>query len=115
MHFDHVGNIGLFPNATLSMARAELDFWTGRYSDRPCIRWAVASSEVRAVADLARRGRLYLVDQPSEELFPGIRLTRLVGRACEAAIQHRGPGADNPATWEPDCSARSCRVTHSAS
>jgi glyoxylase-like metal-dependent hydrolase (beta-lactamase superfamily II) len=76
MHFDHVGNVGLFPNATFSMARAELDFWTGRYSDRPCIRWAVASAEVEAVSDLARQGRLYLVDQPSEELFPGIRLTR---------------------------------------
>lgn len=79
MHFDHVGNVGLFPNATFSMARPEFEFWTGPYSDRPCIAWAVQPDEVRAVDELRREGRLYLMDQPTEELFPGIRLTTLPG------------------------------------
>jgi glyoxylase-like metal-dependent hydrolase (beta-lactamase superfamily II) len=79
MHSDHVGNAGLFPNATFSMARAELDYWTGPYSDRPCVSWLVAASEVQAILELHRQGRLCLVDEPSEELFAGVRLIRLPG------------------------------------
>ena len=29
MHFDHVGNLTLFPSATFSIAREEYEFWTG--------------------------------------------------------------------------------------
>jgi len=35
MHFDHVGNLGLFPDATLVMARAEYDCWTGPPGHQP--------------------------------------------------------------------------------
>jgi hypothetical protein len=50
----------MFPNATFSLARAELEYWTGPYSDRPAISWASAADEVRAVADLQREGRIVL-------------------------------------------------------
>jgi glyoxylase-like metal-dependent hydrolase (beta-lactamase superfamily II) len=35
MHLDHIGNLDLFPNATFSVARAELECWTGPYGERP--------------------------------------------------------------------------------
>lgn len=78
MHYDHIGNIALFPNATFSIARAELEYWTGPYADRPTIAWPVESEEIRLVQQLANDGRLQLVED-SHELFPGLRLTRLPG------------------------------------
>jgi glyoxylase-like metal-dependent hydrolase (beta-lactamase superfamily II) len=93
MHFDHIGNVGLFPNAAFSMARAEFDFWTGRYSDRPCIAWAVEGSEVRAIDELGRQGRLYLTDEPSEEIFPGVRLTKLPGHTPGQLVTEVTTGA----------------------
>ncbi|MGX7729346.1 N-acyl homoserine lactonase family protein [Rhodococcus sp. 2H158] len=78
MHYDHIGNIDLFPNATFSIARAELEYWTGPYSDRPTIAWPVESEEVRMVQQLAGEERLELVEN-SHELFPGLVLTKVPG------------------------------------
>jgi glyoxylase-like metal-dependent hydrolase (beta-lactamase superfamily II) len=78
LHFDHVGNLGLFPNATFSIARAELDFWTGPHGSQPAVAAPVEREEVQAVLDLKRQGRLNLVDG-SEHLFQGIRVTRVGG------------------------------------
>lgn len=88
MHFDHIGNIGLFPNATFSIARAELEFWTGPYSDRGCIEWQVRSEEVQAVVALQDAGRLQLVEATPTELFPGITLTVLPGHTPGQLVAH---------------------------
>jgi len=34
MHYDHVGNVSLFPNATFGIARDEYEFWSGPYGSR---------------------------------------------------------------------------------
>jgi glyoxylase-like metal-dependent hydrolase (beta-lactamase superfamily II) len=78
MHYDHVGNVQLFPKATFSMAREEYDFCTGPYSNRELMRALVDPEEVRIVQDLARQERLRLIDD-SEQLFPGVVVTRLGG------------------------------------
>jgi len=78
MHYDHIGNIDLFPNATFSIARAELEYWTGPYSDRRAIAWPVESEEIRMVQQLARDERLELVEN-SHEPFPGLVLTEVPG------------------------------------
>jgi glyoxylase-like metal-dependent hydrolase (beta-lactamase superfamily II) len=88
MHFDHIGNIGLFPNATFSMARAELEFWTGPYGDRTCIEWQVQPDEVRAVVELEKAGRLHLVESTPTELFPGITLNVLPGHTPGQIVTH---------------------------
>lgn len=88
MHFDHIGNVGLFPNATFSMARAELEFWTGPYSDRTCIEWQVRSEEVQAVVALHKAGRLQLVESSPTELFPGITLNVLPGHTPGQLVTH---------------------------
>lgn len=79
MHFDHVGNVGLFPNATFSVARAELDFWAGPYGSRPTLGWAIEPTELEEIQQLGNEGRLRLTDGRSDELFPGIRLSVLPG------------------------------------
>lgn len=78
MHFDHVGNTGLFPRATFHMARAEYDYWAGRFRDRPAFSWPVEPPDLDAVQALHTSGRLLLLDD-EEQLTPEIQLTRLPG------------------------------------
>ncbi|MER5437697.1 N-acyl homoserine lactonase family protein [Streptomyces sp. NPDC002790] len=78
MHFDHVGNTGLFPRATFHMARAEYDYWTGQYRDRPAFSWPVEPPDLDAVQALHASGRLWLLDD-EQQLTPEVLLTRLPG------------------------------------
>jgi len=78
MHYDHVGNVQLFPKATFSMAREEYDFCSGPYGNRELMRALVDPEEVRIVQDLARQERVHLIDD-SEQVFPGVVVTRLGG------------------------------------
>ena len=78
MHFDHVGNLDLFPKATLSVARAELECWTGRYGDRLAVTHATAPEDVRVIADRERAGGVHLVDE-AEEIVPGVVVSPVGG------------------------------------
>jgi len=78
MHFDHVGNLDLFPNARLSIARAEFDCWTGPYGDRLAIAHSTAPEDVRVIQDCERAGRVHLVDE-TEEVLPGVTVTPVGG------------------------------------
>jgi len=71
MHFDHVGNLDLFPDATVVMGRAEYNCWTGPRVNQPVPEHPVMSRDVRAIEDHRRRGRLQLVEG-SEEVVPGV-------------------------------------------
>ncbi|MYW96226.1 N-acyl homoserine lactonase family protein [Amycolatopsis rubida] len=74
MHWDHIGNVGLFPNATFSIARREFEFWRGPFAHRPCLGLALGDEELTAVENLEREGRLFQVEDDHHELYPGIRL-----------------------------------------
>jgi glyoxylase-like metal-dependent hydrolase (beta-lactamase superfamily II) len=78
LHFDHTGNIGMFPNATFSVSRAELDFWTGPFGRQPALAAPVEDSELAQVVDLLRDERLVLIDDELE-ILPGIRTRRVGG------------------------------------
>jgi glyoxylase-like metal-dependent hydrolase (beta-lactamase superfamily II) len=71
MHFDHVGNLDLFPDADLMIARSEYECWTGPYGEHPTLAHAVRRGEVRTVQGYASSGRLRLVDG-IEEVLPGV-------------------------------------------
>jgi glyoxylase-like metal-dependent hydrolase (beta-lactamase superfamily II) len=79
MHWDHVGNVGLFPNATFSIARAEYEFWRGPFGSRPCIGLALGQEELAAIEQLEREGRLFLVDDAHQRLYPGIDVVTMPG------------------------------------
>ena len=85
MHFDHVGNLSLFPHATFSITREEYEFWTGPYGGRELMRSIVDPLDVEAVQDLERQGRLHLVSE-AEEIFPGVVVTPVGGHAPGLAI-----------------------------
>lgn len=74
MHWDHIGNVGLFPNATFSIARREFEFWRGPFGHRPCIGLALGDPELAAVQRLEKEGRLFQVEDDHHRLFPGIDL-----------------------------------------
>jgi glyoxylase-like metal-dependent hydrolase (beta-lactamase superfamily II) len=78
MHFDHVGNTHLFPNATFTMARSEFEFWTGPYADRTAFSFTIQGQDIRSIKGIADEGRLRLVED-SGLLFPGISVTRFPG------------------------------------
>jgi len=78
MHFDHIGNLCLFPNATFSVGRSEFDFWTGAFADRDFLGHSGEREETKTVVELAKDGRVRLVDDTAE-LFPGISVTPVRG------------------------------------
>jgi glyoxylase-like metal-dependent hydrolase (beta-lactamase superfamily II) len=85
MHFDHIGNVGLFPNATFSISGAEYDFWTGPFADRDHLRIATEPDEVASVAALHEAGRLTFVPDRLE-LFPGLVATTVRGHTAGQMI-----------------------------
>jgi glyoxylase-like metal-dependent hydrolase (beta-lactamase superfamily II) len=74
MHWDHIGNVDLFPNATFSIARREFEFWRGPYGHRPCLALALGDEELAAVEGLETAGRLFQLEDDTREIYPGIRL-----------------------------------------
>jgi glyoxylase-like metal-dependent hydrolase (beta-lactamase superfamily II) len=71
MHFDHVGNLDLFPHATVVMGRAEYDCWTGPRANQPVPAHPVMPSDLQMIEDHRRGGRLHLVEG-IEEVVPGV-------------------------------------------
>ncbi len=52
LHYDHAGNLDLFPNATLHLQDREMNYTTGRYMCHDCFRGAY---EVEDVVSMVRR------------------------------------------------------------
>jgi glyoxylase-like metal-dependent hydrolase (beta-lactamase superfamily II) len=71
LHWDHTGNLDLFPNARLVVPQRELDFWTGPFASRHHLAELVVPDELAHVAHAAGEGRVTLVTG-EEELAPGV-------------------------------------------
>ena len=80
LHYDHIGNLGLFPNAQFTVAERELDFWSGPEAER--FQFA-EHSDPRGTEFLLRAkaaGRLRIVDR-SLEVVPGVNVERVGGHS----------------------------------
>ncbi len=76
-HFDHVGNIGRFPNATVYIQRRELDKWAWALSlptEMDWLKQGVSVEDLATLLRLTREGRLRLVEGTVEDVLPGITL-----------------------------------------
>ena len=71
LHYDHIGNLALFPQAQLVVPRKELEFWTGPYADRHQFAAHVESKEIELLDAAYRSGRVRLVDG-TEQIQDGI-------------------------------------------
>jgi glyoxylase-like metal-dependent hydrolase (beta-lactamase superfamily II) len=93
MHYDHVGNLDLFPNATFHIQDREMHFCTGRCM---CHHTMNASFEVDDVVGMVRRvfsGRVSFHDGDAE-IAPGISLHHIgghtMGLQCVRVMTRRG-------------------------
>ena len=77
-HYDHIGNLGLFPDSPLHIAAAEYDFWTGPYATRTLVHHSVEDDEIDHLRRASREGRLRTFEN-AVELAPGIRVLRIGG------------------------------------
>jgi glyoxylase-like metal-dependent hydrolase (beta-lactamase superfamily II) len=80
-HYDHIGNLGLFPASPIVVARAEVDFWTGPYATRTLVHHSVEDDEIARL----RAARLRTFDDETE-VAPGIHAIRVGGHTPGQSI-----------------------------
>ena len=88
-HFDHMGNIEDFPNATFYIQERELSKWVWAMSLERRFRWlmlGIDPGDILRAVDLARQGRLVCVNGDRENVLPGIDL--------HAGLRHAHLGID---------------------
>jgi len=78
MHYDHVGNHTLFPNARYHLQDREIAYCTGRYMCHPTMRYPYESEDVAAVVRRLFEGRVQFHDG-EDELAPGLTLHHVGG------------------------------------
>jgi glyoxylase-like metal-dependent hydrolase (beta-lactamase superfamily II) len=100
-HFDHMGNLAAFPNATFYIQERELSKWVWSMSLERRFRWlmlGVDTADIMRVVDLARQGRLVAVDGDRENVVPGLDLhaafdTHTLGSMYVALRNDLAPGS----------------------
>jgi len=77
-HYDHIGNLGIFPRSKVVIAQREYDFWTGPLGRRKQFHYSVEDDEIAALVSADRDGRMQTFDG-TLDLAPGITLVELGG------------------------------------
>jgi glyoxylase-like metal-dependent hydrolase (beta-lactamase superfamily II) len=85
MHYDHVGNYDLFPNATFYLQDSEMAFYTGRHASLGAFRHSVEVDDVCALVRLNYERRLSFVDG-SREIVPGVAVHHVGGHTAGMQI-----------------------------
>jgi glyoxylase-like metal-dependent hydrolase (beta-lactamase superfamily II) len=78
LHYDHVGNFGLFPSATFHLQDEEMAYATGRHMAQGFFNYAYEAEEVAAMVREVYKGRVSFHDGDAE-LAPGLSLHRIGG------------------------------------
>ncbi len=93
LHYDHVGNFGLFPAATFHLQDDEMSYATGRYMAHEFFSYAYEVDEVVAMVRKAYQGRVRFHDGDAE-LAPGLSLHKIGGhtRGLQAVRAHTRAG-----------------------
>lgn len=74
-HFDHMGALDFFPNATFYIQQRELVKWVWSLTLGPEFRFLVGGTDPADIAkavELARQGRMVTIDGDREDVLPGI-------------------------------------------
>jgi len=77
-HYDHIGNLDLFPASPLIVATAEYDFWTGPYANRVLLHHSVEDDEIDHLRRADAEGRLRGF-AGEVAVAPGVRVIELGG------------------------------------
>lgn len=77
-HYDHIGNLDLFPNARFLVSRAEFDFWNGPNAEKPLFHHSIEDDEVAYLNRLVESGRVDFFSGTSSPV-PGIEIIEVGG------------------------------------
>jgi glyoxylase-like metal-dependent hydrolase (beta-lactamase superfamily II) len=80
LHYDHIGNLDLFPDAELLVATRELDFWLGPLARRAQFAHAVETTELGQVLAAVDAGRVRRLEG-GEEIAEGVHAVFLGGHS----------------------------------
>ncbi len=81
IHYDHVGNLHLFPNARMPVARSELEFWTADpVAERPQFATHADPDGIEQLRRAASEERVELIEDRAD-VAPGITAVRVGGHA----------------------------------
>lgn len=93
-HYDHAGNLSLFPDAQVVLSAAEQDFWSSELSNRFLIGYYVESEDLAALRRAHEEGRVRTFSGTTE-VAPGIELIEVGGHTpgqCMVKVSTRdGP------------------------
>jgi glyoxylase-like metal-dependent hydrolase (beta-lactamase superfamily II) len=84
-HYDHIGNLGYFPESELVIAEEELAFWTGPHARHPLMRGATDAADLAELARAAAQGRVRAFAGRAEPA-PGIEMIRVGGHTPGQSI-----------------------------
>ena len=104
-HFDHMGNIEDFPNATFYIQERELSKWVWAMSLERRFRWfmqGIDPGDILRAVDLARQKRLVCVNGDREEVLPGINLRAAFNTHTWASMYvtvRNDPAPNSSNTW----------------
>lgn len=79
-HFDHTGNIDLFPNAEIIISADEFDFVRGPFADRPALARPLDPKDIAYLIELKKQGRVRQVED-GYDLGNGISLLLMPGHS----------------------------------
>jgi glyoxylase-like metal-dependent hydrolase (beta-lactamase superfamily II) len=84
-HYDHIGNLDLFPESEIIIARAELDFWLSSFASRTQFKHSIETEELEYLQRAAEEGRVTTFDDDCQ-VAPGIRVARVGGHTPGQSI-----------------------------
>ncbi len=100
VHWDHMGGIDLFPNATVWIQKEEFRYYTGDAWQPGVDHGGVDPDDVEELVRINIEGRLRLVDGDDQEIIPGIRA--YTGARHTFASQYLRVDADPPVILASD-------------
>lgn len=77
-HYDHIGNLDLFPGSTVVIAQREYDFWQSRHAGRVQFSHSAEVEEIDHLRQVREEGRL-VTFSGRYELAPGLTLIEMGG------------------------------------
>jgi glyoxylase-like metal-dependent hydrolase (beta-lactamase superfamily II) len=84
-HYDHAGNLDLFPDSRVIMSAVEFEFWTSKLADRRQFKHSSEPADLDQIQRAHDEGRLVLFDD-KYEVAPGVDLITVGGHTPGQAI-----------------------------
>lgn len=84
-HYDHIGNLDLFPTSEVWVTRNEVDFWLGPHRNQPLFHHSVDEDALDHLAEVVKSGRAQLVSGRTW-IAPGIEMIEVGGHTPGQAM-----------------------------